>query len=1339
MTEASEASSGATPADPPQLDQPKGWFKEFTTTPPEPGTVAIMALGSDPRNEVASAFAVATRALQTPQGPPLFSRIHVIASPSPGSDDLEERIRASVVRLWNENAEEPLSATSERRLRDSVVVNRPTNAALSSLLACLKNVTARAAVFVDASAAYTTNAANHKHTIEIRDPFADTVRISAEEDRWTPQLYETALRAIPLAQERNAFVLLWAGKRGPVRQPNVDLLSRLADCIVVLSVPRDAETALLQHMDRWATEFKAGKSAAVLEEIEGLPATNEDRQLIRSQVLTSVGRFLDAYKEVRPLIEQTVKSANPAAQLSLSGMALRAGDAVAATLLLEAALAADPAQEHLLSIAAQIAGVLERDDLRRRATERLVTLFPDGAMALDMEARQLFSRRAYPDVVSRLERVRAETGLNRELAFQLEMAKALVTQADVRGPLRGVAADDPFRPYAVIATCRALSGRGTTEEVLAILRETQLPEPFRQNALDLAFDCLRTLALHKTPNTTEEDLLPPSRLADQLKEPMTYVLDALSRRPSDGATRNRLRSALAPDVAGTTGVGVLVALVLDNPKPGVSPDSPAPGPQRSPTDIEPDPVEFVKRVIEAESRSVLGVGRLPFPVSEEARVSLRKALSDAVQHLGGAQAGTQSLYMCLHAGLLLENDDRSGNSIGDLELLRSAAGSLAVAGKYQAARDLAEAALQRVSESDSPRRRRFAWQTFADIYQRVHNVGEALLAAAASQSVRLETLSAKERFFEASLLVRILRDLGLLGAAAAIVDDARGAVVGIAEDDRYAHRITALECSIKVLAAVQADAAGSLDESEITELAAAIRAGGHAALAARDSAMPFAVLFAQLVPLLPPNALENPESVLGGWGSDADSDPMHRIQLLMTASVNRDNLLDLIKRSSTRHDDDSHFDLYETRVVARRLLNQAADTGNTSDAVFALELLCDYFVDTEAPRDGETPAAKILSAVVKWSTQDSQSRDVPLGTTRPLYELSTKAAIEGGHKARGPQDVDLASVDGDIHLMGLDSQGRLVRVSRIGGAVEVPVIESREVFSRGAFGAWGKTFPRGYGTLDTRSPSGYSDVLMSMEGIGFSGPLGGSEDISIVPTRDLASIPGNLYLVGERFAGELKPVASPPSLSWLRRARENSRTRSGRFAAWMPAADNATALGILHVTLRDALMNTGVQLIRGGSVPNHISGADLAIIAAHGGLSESGAFFRRISDEDRGRLLAKEIARKLSGCGVVILFVCHGGRLDTSPIRGPLVGLPRLLLEGGCRAVVASPWAIEFGVVQRWLPAFLSVCRDGAGVAKATFEANAVEKERCGFHPSRFLAMHVFGDGRQRVELPTAG
>src|SRR3546814_5449877 len=117
-----------------------------------------------------------------------------------------------------------------------------------------------------------------------------------------------------------------------------------------------------------------------------------------------------------------------------------------------------------------------------------------------------------------------------------------------------------------------------------------------------------------------------------------------------------------------------------------------------------------------------------------------------------------------------------------------------------------------------------------------------------------------------------------------------------------------------------------------------------------------------------------------------------------------------------------------------------------------------------------------------------------------------------------------------------------------------------------------------------------------------------------------------------------------------------------------------------------------------------------------------------VSEEGVLRVTAGELANALRNIGIVILFVCSGGRTDKHPGANTTIGLAKQILDRGCTAVVASPWPLDARVPSHWLPAFLEHSKAGKRLIDACFEANRVFDSRCAQDPARGLAMTPFGN-----------
>lgn len=219
------------------------------------------------------------------------------------------------------------------------------------------------------------------------------------------------------------------------------------------------------------------------------------------------------------------------------------------------------------------------------------------------------------------------------------------------------------------------------------------------------------------------------------------------------------------------------------------------------------------------------------------------------------------------------------------------------------------------------------------------------------------------------------------------------------------------------------------------------------------------------------------------------------------------------------------------------------------------------------------------------------------------------------------------SADGtSVILAGLAENGSLVRVTATGGQIVSALREERSVFSRDQFDTWRQNYPYLYG-LDDLPKGGF---LSTTENLRFSelpdGPLliVGDTRISAFSFNLLRAAPDGAK-VPVRHAGEDRPVSLAPSLSWLAAARERSLAGDGRRLAWAPGGGTMKTIAELCEGPFD---KHGIVLDNKERLPDHFSGASLAIVAAHGSLNP----FGRTSPDGKQRLRAAHYVVGAKSC-----------------------------------------------------------------------------------------------------------
>jgi hypothetical protein len=242
----------------------------------------------------------------------------------------------------------------------------------------------------------------------------------------------------------------------------------------------------------------------------------------------------------------------------------------------------------------------------------------------------------------------------------------------------------------------------------------------------------------------------------------------------------------------------------------------------------------------------------------------------------------------------------------------------------------------------------------------------------------------------------------------------------------------------------------------------------------------------------------------------------------------------------------------------------------------------------------------------------------------------------------------------------------------------------------------------------------------------------------LVMDTTLQPLPPNLVRIGDEFAGQLIPIASAPSMSWLAKVRRGVSAHSHstpQCRAWIPteSADlKDVALDWLAERLVGTLNEHDILLRRDAEVPSDLRESELVIVAAHGGLLPEEHFFQKVSDNVNLAIYPEALAAAVEGSGVVVLFICSGGRVDSHPQAETTVGLVKQLFNRGAITVVASPWPLDVKVPPQWLPTFLEKWSSGYPVGQATFDANRSVAKTLGGNPIDYLAMNVFGDPLRR-------
>jgi hypothetical protein len=1107
------------------------------------------------------------------------------------------------------------------------------------------------------------------------------------EDFWVPQLHALAGRITKTVKSDGPYTILHAGQALPHR-PELRALLQSIEPVGVLGgdSTNTLEGIVADKSAEWTRYLAEGRLGAVWKSIEGLPPSVEtEKPFLRIQMLHRAGFHGQALEAIEAL--PLDGDPNPHALVKLAEIAVDAGaDFLAIRLLGQAVDELDTPEA--LELALATAGRTSDKRLEDRFAARLEQLHPGWAGLQRRHIRKLTQAGDYRAAAAalveqpELEETRAfyeflgDTLGQPSVPDYLAIREGLLTtQPPWAAPAHQALVEDALRRGLVV------------HAVELVLRNTASEEPSRRDA-GLLLEIIEAVLLSR--DRTGE--MPIRR--EQLKDLSKHVIRYLSVHPSDGSTRLRLTGLLSPASSGPLGLALAATVTLDFVQRAVALQEKARvrGLRASELMEKKTFIQNAFAWLDAEA-PLMPVGAvLPVSLVTESADEVLPAISEAPLGLGSRLADETDIRVLLNwltLGLTLV--PHSSDPDQDLELIRLAAGRLAAAGRVQQARDLSEQALQ--ASQRNPRRRRLGWFTMADIYHRLGNRLETLIALACSIAATPQ-IDAQQAWYESNLLTRVLRDVGLTHLAR-IAHERCGdllAYLDVDEFNQHRHELMGLHIDFHELLhapdRIAAEIGGLLDRM--------IPNAGEV-LAREDDVTPAANLLGQLIRIADEHHLEVPAEARTLFTKLLDETGAATSGLVRAMSSLHPSARDVLElhrgTERARYAEDVAYDLRASVLAARRLLSGDDAQNDPEIAAFAIELLTDHAIATPG-----------------WETT---------GKPPPsLTGVSEPAAIAEAVSAEGITVV----------LVGLDADHRLVRVTAQSGELGTVVREEAQVFSSDELLTWREEYPYRYGVDDQTLNLFHT----STEHLGVTELPAGR--VLLVADTEIQTLPPNLLRIGEAFAGEDRAMAMAPSLSWLAAARARSAGTTGKLAAWISTDDlHGRTLALIADGLRDTLTAHNVELDTSPQLPEGFAGSELVVIVAHGGIASEGRFFQRVSDEGRFAALSEDFARVLHNVGIVVLFVCSGGRADKHPEADTTIGLAKQLLDRGCSVVVASPWPLHAGVPYHWLPVFLDALASGSPVIDANFRANAAASHAFGGDYAKCMAMTVYGNALKKL------
>lgn len=1090
------------------------------------------------------------------------------------------------------------------------------------------------------------------------------------EDFWVPHVVRLGRACTELAEIKGSFIVFSANEDLLVKKANLDKLNEVEMLFTVL-VGNDADKQLgdllSNQVPRWVALAAGGQAQEAYQEID---TANLDASLKRQILMQVAARAGEKERVLAILREYLPQMGDLTADMlaRLGRLANTYDDKAAARQFFDAAI--DGLEDKLwLEVSLLTVTSLGAADLVERVWKRLKTLFPTSVILREnLELRLLKMCEVQvtaPEVVSRAGFEDVHSHIaDTLLPATLVDYDTLVAQVRQRWPQHVGLA-------ALCASLHALEHRNLPA-ALAYGVEASQDEQHEAQAVRVLLGTLRRMFLLET---AAEVGFQPFKIA------LAVILRFLGRHPDEASLRADVASALSVESAGRIGLPVLVSLSLDVLAGEVTTAQP---PEPAEPSSEQQFMNFFERAMVwmSEQPAVeAGAMRLPADIvgSDAARhiASLTNILRHAARHHESAE-DLNFLEKAAFALCLLH--PYAPQYCADLDGLRLLAAKLCLHGKPQRSRDYAEQIL--VLGQDSPQRQRLAWGSYADIYQRTRDPIDALVGLTCA-SLTQAPLEPADLFQEAYTLLRVARDLHLFDLARTALQACRRLYDLQGLGTQGEERLQGIELTLDVAQH------SSLNPDQLLELLERTRLHCETVMRGTDELHPPAAQFLQIAGSveraggsLSSEAIALREELGRRLGTDTAT-------LLRTISAPVPDLKDVLwlhnRVDAATNSEDAPADQYTVVLAAKRLLQQREVDISPDDFAVAIELLAD----------------------------------------RGIKLTGTVAPLQADWPATFIRNLSLAGVA--VLLLATDSNDELVAVVAEAGQLRVVRPARKQRSFEKCLDAWASNYPYRYGCIEREEGNG--EFYQSMGELEL--PMPNADMVVVVAQPLLQQIPFNLALVNGDFAGETKAIGLTPSLTWLNDARQRPANTSRARHAWISCSQQTEAYGALdmiYARLGPLFEQHGFTTDTSGRIPANVRGANIAVVTAHGQLTAEKRYIHSIADENDLTESAVTLARALAGVDLVVLFVCSGGRVDPHPMANTAVSLPKMLLDRGCRTVIASPWPLAVTVPGNWLEPFLDAWDAGDTAIVANFKANAFARERLGPEPAHGLAMTVFGD-----------
>lgn len=1085
---------------------------------------------------------------------PVFSEIIVVQPP--GTVGLDERksilfrdLGDAVVRSRGRALEAKERDVLSRRITITVSPDLQNTSVLSIIRAAKQH----AAVIVEQGGLYR-GAEPARH--------GDRPVLGIPEDSWVPHFAALCAGAVLAAKASKSYVAVDADKEWPLKEANQERLLTVDGMAVLAGSDPDVPDAILaQYLAKWSEGIARGVIGPILTEIDSLPTRLDGiKALLKIQMMHKAG--------LQPMVEQAlraepglIENLAPVPALQVAEMATEAGAPDIARGLLQK-VDLDRLPLEAIEAALVLAKRVGEPRTIQKSVEVLQKRHPTSLALMHHRGDAMLEAGEFLQLAGLLATSPVEDD-RRMAGFYETLAEGLASsELDYQVLARTVIAAHPQH--------EARSRVFVAKEAVRAQRYADALSVVTENAETDVTTSMVTVML----TALEGAVLGRDKAAELepelLQAGVLLGVRYLTRHPADAQVRVRLVDALSAESMGLLGL----ALLVDTADKLAS----APLALReiealdawTTTPPVDDTAAFLRVALPwLQSASPVFIGRVEIPrelLTQDAD-KLVAGIRQLLEHYEPLDTpiDIEAVRNILAIGMAVARHGSKPDA--DLLLVRVLAVRLALASRFQAARDYAEHALQ--VAGDSKLRSRLAWLCYGDVYQRTGNVIDGLVGSLCCLAAD-NSATPDQVFYESVLLYRLRRDLRMIDAGLSFLEAARRALESFGASDQYVHRIQTLELQARFIRARQ-------DPAQVHERLEALLPdliqNARTVLAQGDEPAPAAASMAEVLRAAeavgiapPPEAIEAFERLL----NEAHA-PLRGIiaasRLLHPTAAQVFDVLQQIEQA--REASDVGYDVRQISVLAQRLLGSAEAQTNPDVAAFAIDILADHAI----PSPGVSPGQ---------------------GWIPPAIEASGKRAAELSQSMQLP-----------VVLMGIDAEGHLVHCVAENGKLGPVLKERADVFAEDRLTQWSRDFPFRYG-VDEKTLNLFH---ISTEGLGI-GAL--PARAVLVTSANIQHWPPNLIRRGDGFAGQACKLAAAPSLSWLSAARHR-KSIDRRALAWIPkegSDEGGQTLQTVVDRVSEPLAAHHISLDTASVVPSNLEGAELVIVTAHGGLVPGNRYFQ---------------------------------------------------------------------------------------------------------------------------------